>query len=98
MQATTSNERPYVGFAGELVADAVALFAKVVQQRPEIRQLSGTLHITLDAAAGTILVALVQSDNKAVIVERILADPNEPDRFGASELPVCVVRDASKPH
>lgn len=87
---TDNNGQPYRGIAAELVADAISMMQMVGRRRPEITQLPGMLYVAVDWRAGTILVGLLQQDGSLVLVERILADPQQPATFGASELPISV--------
>jgi hypothetical protein len=86
------SETPYRAVAGELVADAIALFELVRALRPEIALLTPgrTFHVAIDAMAGTIMVGLRDADGDVVLVERVLVDPREAATFGSSALPVVV--------
>jgi hypothetical protein len=44
------NGQPYTNDAGELIANCIVLYERVKQRRPEIANLSGCLHVTLDSA------------------------------------------------
>ena len=84
------NGHPYTNDAGELIANGIVIFEKVKQRRPEIANLSGCLHVTLDSEHGVILVGLAQPDGQVILVERIVANVHEPATFGKSELPLAV--------
>ena len=85
------NGQPYTNIAGELVANCIVLMEAVRERRPEIKNLGGTLHVSLDSEHGVILVGLAQADGQEVVlIERILANPREPATFGKSELPLKV--------
>lgn len=85
---TPDNGQPYFAISGELVADFIALARLVEARRPEIAAISGAYHLAIDATAGTVLLAKQLSSGDLVLVERILVNPDEPTRFGASELPM----------
>lgn len=91
-----TSECPYRAIAGELVGDAIALMQMVRARRPEIIALPGVLHLTVDARGGSVLLGLTQDNGDVVLVERVIADPNRPSQFGASELPVVELRDPTR--
>jgi hypothetical protein len=88
--AEFSNGQPYTAIAGELVADALALFELVRARRPETHQIPGVLHLTVDSQAGTIIVGLRQESGDVVLIERVAADPRDAATFGSSVLPVVI--------
>jgi hypothetical protein len=83
-----NNGQPYCLVAGEILADAVALARMVRTERPEFAGIPGALHVTLDARSGVILVGLLQDDGNIALIERILVDPQFPESFGSSVLPI----------
>lgn len=78
------QDRPFAAPVGALVADAIRLWLQVLGSRPDLVGAPGVLHLTLDAAAGTVLVCLAQPDGRMRLVERFHADPHDPDTFGLS--------------
>lgn len=91
------NGQPYCAIAGELVADALAVAHIVKALRPKVATFPGTLHVTVDVRAGSIIVALLQGDGRLLLVERILCDPQQPSEFGASALPTVPLDAAAGP-
>jgi hypothetical protein len=82
--------QPYFSVAGDLVVNVLALHMLVQQQRPETATFNGTLHVSVDAGTGVVVVGLVQEDGRAIVVERIVADPRQPALFGSSALPIAL--------
>lgn len=85
-----NDEQPYFAIAGELVADVIVLCKMVEARRPEITAIPGTYHLTVDEQAGAIILGKLLDDGRIVLVERVLVNPQDPTRFGASELPIVV--------
>ncbi len=86
-----ASQPVYLGIAGELVADALALFLMVRAARPEVAQFrSSSLVLTFDMDAGQINVGLRLSPERVAIIEAISVDTAQPAAFGRSILPISV--------
>ena len=91
----SDDERPYFSIVGELVADFIA-FGKLVElMRPEIAAIPGPFVMTVDAAAGIVVLGKRLSDETVVVVEQVRCDPHAAASFGASIMTFVV--DGSAP-
>lgn len=81
-------DRPFAQPIGELVARLLVLWFRFLEARPELQGGPGTLHVTFDGEAGTILLGLAQADGRVTIVGRFHADPRDQATFGTWDLPV----------
>jgi hypothetical protein len=55
--------------------------------------MAGMLVVGCDACAGTVIVGLARPDGAVTLIERIVADPRQPELFGSSVLPIASGRD-----
>lgn len=76
------RDRPLADPVGTLVADAIVLWRRLLDTRPDLAGAPGTLHVTLDSEHGTLLVCLSQPDGRMRLVERLGADPRDVATFG----------------
>ncbi len=79
---------PYEDLAGALVAVVGMLFNRARERRPELTMVGGPLVATFDGAARTVVLGLVQPSGEVMVIERIDADVEHLDRFGAVNLPL----------
>ena len=86
--AALAADRPYFALVGELVADSIALAKAVEAARPDSTAIDAPYLLSVDFAAGTVLLAKQLGDGRVVIVERIHANPQDSGTFGVSDLPV----------
>lgn len=89
MSDPTPTDRPFAPVIGELVADVLVLWKAFLEARPDLVGAPGTLHVTFDAEAGTILLGLAQPDGAVRIVGRFHADPRDTETFATWDLPVA---------
>ncbi len=85
----------YRGYAGEIVADVMALLMAVLKNRPEVAGFkSQGAVLTVDLATQRLTLGLRIGDDRAVIVETFPIDQKAVDTFGVSDLAIVVPKGA----
>lgn len=85
----------YRGYAGEIVADVMALLLAVLKNRPEVASFKSEGPVlTVDLATERLTLGLRIGGDRAVIVETFPIDPKAAETFGVSDLAIVLPKGA----